>query len=209
MIAATMVFEYACVAARERREEQRRHHMEQKTVSGKIPEVLHVRFRSEMEARGWTMSFALEQVINEYFENEKGRNNTMENTRTLAFAVSEEFFQLVKEYLAWYEETYHRRITQKQFIIGLIEDELERNAEAMKERRNRLMSAQQEREDTIRLSERNEDAGTDASKTEYIEESAEDEAAAEYGGETAEDEAAAEYGEESDEDEPENEYREK
>lgn len=128
--------------------------MEQKTVSGKIPEELHVRFRSEMEARGWTMSFALEQVINEYFENEKGRNNTMENTRTLAFAVSEEFFQLVKEYLAWYEETYHRRITQKQFIIGLIEDELERNAEAMKERRNRLMSAQQEREDTIRLSER-------------------------------------------------------
>ena len=183
--------------------------MEQKTVSGKIPEELHVRFRSEMEARGWTMSFALEQVINEYFENEKGRNNTMENTRTLAFAVSEEFFQLVKEYLAWYEETYHRRITQKQFIIGLIEDELERNAEAMKERRNRLMSAQQEREDTIRLSERNEDAGTDASKTEYIEESAEDEAAAEYGGETAEDEAEAEYGEESDEDEPENEYREK
>ena len=183
--------------------------MEQKTVSGKIPEELHVRFRSEMEARGWTMSFALEQVINEYFENEKGRNNTMENTRTLAFAVSEEFFQLVKEYLAWYEETYHRRITQKQFIIGLIEDELERNAEAMKERRNRLMSAQQEREDTIRLSERNEDAGTDASKTEYIEESAEDEAAAEYGEESAEygeesaedEEAAVEYGEESAEDE--------
>lgn len=73
--------------------------MEQKTVSGKIPAELHARFRSEMEARGWTMSFALEQVINEHFENEKGRNNTMENTRTLAFAVSEEFFQLVKEYL--------------------------------------------------------------------------------------------------------------
>lgn len=70
--------------------------MEQKTVSGKIPAELHARFRSEMEARGWTMSFALEQVINEHFENEKGRNNTMENTRTLAFAVSEEFFQLVK-----------------------------------------------------------------------------------------------------------------
>lgn len=36
--------------------------MEQKTVSGKIPAELHARFRSEMEARGWTMSFALEQV---------------------------------------------------------------------------------------------------------------------------------------------------
>ncbi len=74
--------------------------MEQKTVSRKkIPAELHARFRSEMEARGWTMSFALEQVINEHFENEKGRNNTMENTRTLAFAVSEEFFQLVKSTL--------------------------------------------------------------------------------------------------------------
>lgn len=29
--------------------------MEQKTVSGKIPAELHARFRSEMEARGWTM----------------------------------------------------------------------------------------------------------------------------------------------------------
>ena len=149
--------------------------MEQKTVSGKIPAELHAKFRSEMEARGWTMSFALEQVINEHFENEKGRNNTMENTRTLAFAVSEEFFQLVKEYLAWYEEVYHRRLTQKQFIIGLIEDELERNAEAMKERRNRLLPAQQ--------------TGNSATATDELE--------AGYAGEAAEDEAETEYGEEA------------
>lgn len=121
------------------------------------------------------MSFALEQVINEHFENEKGRNNTMENTRTLAFAVSEEFFQLVKEYLAWYEEVYHRRLTQKQFIIGLIEDELERNAEAMKERRNRLLPAQQ--------------TGNSATATDELE--------AGYAGEAAEDEAETEYGEEA------------
>lgn len=155
--------------------------MEQKTVSGKIPAELHARFRSEMEARGWTMSFALEQVINEHFENEKGRNNTMENTRTLAFAVSEEFFQLVKEYLAWYEEVYHRRLTQKQFIIGLIEDELERNAEALKARRNRLLSEQQAREDVLRLAEQYEAVSTDESDNEYREEAAEDEAETEYG----------------------------
>lgn len=160
--------------------------MEQKTVSGKIPAELHAKFRSEMEARGWTMSFALEQVINEHFENEKGRNNTMENTRTLAFAVSEEFFQLVKEYLAWYEEVYHRRLTQKQFIIGLIEDELERNAEAMKERRNRLLPAQQTG---------NSATATDELEAGYAGEAAEDEAETEYGEEAAEDEAETEYGE--------------
>ena len=162
--------------------------MEQKTVSGKIPAELHAKFRSEMEARGWTMSFALEQVINEHFENEKGRNNTMENTRTLAFAVSEEFFQLVKEYLAWYEEVYHRRLTQKQFIIGLIEDELERNAEAMKERRNRLLPAQQTG---------NSATATDELEAGYAGEAAEDEAETEYGEEAAEDEAETEYGEEA------------
>ena len=180
--------------------------MEQKTVSGKIPAELHARFRSEMEARGWTMSFALEQVINEHFENEKGRNNTMENTRTLAFAVSEEFFQLVKEYLAWYEEVYHRRLTQKQFIIGLIEDELERNAEALKARRNRLLSEQQAREDVLRLAEQYEAVSTDESDNEYREEAAEDEAETEYGEEAAEGEAETEYREEVTEDEAETEY---
>ena len=182
--------------------------MEQKTVSGKIPAELHARFRSEMEARGWTMSFALEQVINEHFENEKGRNDTMENTRTLAFAVSEEFFQLVKEYLAWYEEVYHRRLTQKQFIIGLIEDELERNAEAMKARRTRQLSEQQAREDVLRLAEQYEAVSTDESDNEYREEAAEDEAETEYGEEAAEGEAESEYREEVTEDEAETEYRE-
>ena len=93
------------------------------------------------------MSAMLEQVITEHIENEKGQDNTMENARTLAFTVSEEFFQLVKEYLAWYEETYHRRLTQKQFVIGLIEDELERNAEALRARRERLAEAARAREE--------------------------------------------------------------
>ena len=156
------------------------------------------------------MSFALEQVINEHFENEKGRNNTMENTRTLAFAVSEEFFQLVKEYLAWYEEVYHRRLTQKQFIIGLIEDELERNAEAMKERRNRLLPAQQTGNSATATDELEAgyagEAAEDEAETEYGEEAAEDEAEAGYGEETTEDEAETEYSEEAAEDEAETEY---
>lgn len=147
--------------------------MEQRTVSGKIPTELYERFRAEMDARGWTMSAMLEQVITEHtehIENEKGRDNTMENARTLAFAVSEEFFQLVKEYLAWYEETYHRRLTQKQFIIGLIEDELERNAEALRARRERLAEAAWAREEAAaQLARQNEEADEDE-EAEYDEE---------------------------------------
>ena len=49
----------------------------------------------------------------------------MEKGRTLAFQVSEELFQRVKEYLENYEKTYHRRLTQKEFVISLIEQALE------------------------------------------------------------------------------------
>ena len=33
-------------------------------------------------------------------------------------------FQQIKEYLARYEQTYHRRLSQKEFVIGLIEQAL-------------------------------------------------------------------------------------
>ena len=44
---------------------------------------------------------------------------TNNNTRTLAFQISEEFFQRIKAYLA-----AHPGLSQKEFIIGLVEDAL-------------------------------------------------------------------------------------
>ena len=52
-------------------------------------------------------------------------SNMTEKGKTLAFQVSEELFQRVKEYLEAYEKAYHRRLTQKEFVIGLIEQALE------------------------------------------------------------------------------------
>ena len=49
----------------------------------------------------------------------------MSKMRTMAFQVSEEFFQRIKEYLARYEQTYGKKLSQKDFIIGLIEQALE------------------------------------------------------------------------------------
>lgn len=69
----------------------------------------------------------------------------MEKGRALAFQVSEELFQKVKEYLAWYEKTYHRRLTQKEFVIGLIEEALEElEAEMEKESQDSEAPAGQE-----------------------------------------------------------------
>ena len=49
----------------------------------------------------------------------------MSKMRTMAFQVSEEFFQRIKDYLMRYEQTYGKKLSQKEFVIGLIEQALE------------------------------------------------------------------------------------
>ena len=97
--------------------------METKGVTCKIPLDLHNRISEEIRETESTMSKFIEMVIREHYET--GVNKTMEKGRTLAFQVSEELFQRVKMYLERYEETYHRRLTQKDFVVGLIEQALE------------------------------------------------------------------------------------
>ena len=47
----------------------------------------------------------------------------MANTRTIAFQVPEELYQRIKDYLT------RNNMTQKQFFLGLVEAELERDQE--------------------------------------------------------------------------------
>lgn len=96
--------------------------METKGVTCKIPLDLHNRITEEIKQNESTMSKFIEQIILEHYM--KGAI-TMGKTRTMAFQVSEELFQQIKNYLARYEQTYHRKLTQKEFVIGLIEQALE------------------------------------------------------------------------------------
>ena len=96
--------------------------MELKGITCRIPLELHNRISEEIQEMGSTMGQFIEVIIREHYE--KGEKKMMEKGRTLAFQVSEKLFQKVKEYLAWYEKTYHRRLTQKEFVIGLIEEAL-------------------------------------------------------------------------------------
>lgn len=97
--------------------------METKGVTCKIPLDLHNQISEEIRETESTMSKFIEMVIREHYEKEAVK--VMEKGRTLAFQVSEELFQRVKEYLDRYEKAYHRRLTQKEFVIGLIEQALE------------------------------------------------------------------------------------
>ena len=95
--------------------------METKGLTCKIPLELHDRITAEIRQNESTMSKFIEQIILEHYM--KGDTN-MGKTRTLAFQVSEELFQQIKEYLARYEQTYHRKLSQKEFVISLIEQAL-------------------------------------------------------------------------------------
>ncbi len=95
--------------------------METKGVTCKIPLELHDRITAETRQNESTMSEFIEQIILEHYA--KGAI-TMGKTRTMAFQVSEELFQQIKDYLARYEQTYHRKLSQKEFVISLIEQAL-------------------------------------------------------------------------------------
>ena len=96
--------------------------METKGLTCKIPLDLHNRITEEIRQNESTMSKFIEQIILEHYM--KGDTN-MGKTRTLAFQVSEELFQQIKDYLARYEQAYHRKLSQKEFVIGLIEQALQ------------------------------------------------------------------------------------
>ena len=97
--------------------------METKGLTCKIPLDLHNQISEEIRETESNMSKFIEMVIREHYQ--KGEVNMTEKGKTLAFQVSEELFQRVKEYLEAYEKAYHRRLTQKEFVVGLIEQALE------------------------------------------------------------------------------------
>ena len=125
--------------------------METKGLTCKIPLDLHNRITEEIRQNESTMSKFIEQIILEHYE--KGAT-TMGKTRTMAFQVSEELFQQIKDYLARYEQTYHRKLTQKEFIIGLIEQALE---EADEEFEAAEAAAAEEAADDAEINDDNDD----------------------------------------------------
>ena len=94
-----------------------------KGVTVKIDAALHAEVREYLDAHNMTMAEfvtqALDHELHPKYDMKEG--TTMANTRTLAIQIPEELFQRIKDYLQ------RNNMTQKQFLIGLIEDELERD----------------------------------------------------------------------------------
>ena len=48
----------------------------------------------------------------------------MENSRTMAFQIPEELFQRIKQHLERESNRLGRKVTQREFVLGLIEEAL-------------------------------------------------------------------------------------
>ena len=88
-----------------------------------IPDDLHQQIRDELERQGITTAQFIELAVHNFFEQQK--EGVHMATRTMAFQVSEELLQRIKTFLARYEQIYHRKLSQKEFLVHLIERELD------------------------------------------------------------------------------------
>ena len=93
-----------------------------KGITVKIDAGLHAEVRQYLESRGMTMAefvtLALDDELHPKINQKEGQK--MGNMRTMAFQVPEDLFIRIKDYLQ------RNNMSQKEFVIGLIEDELER-----------------------------------------------------------------------------------
>ena len=95
--------------------------MEYKGITVKIDADLHAEVRQYLEANNMTMAeFVTQALDDELHPKFQKEDMKMENTRTIAFQVPEDLFQRLKDYLR------RNEITQRQLLITLIEEELER-----------------------------------------------------------------------------------
>ena len=100
---------------------------EKKGLTVKIDADLHAEVRQYLDAHEMTMAefvtMALQDELHPKINMKEG--TTMEKTRTLAFQIPEELYLRIKDYLQ------RNNMTQRQFVIGLIEDELQREQEEL------------------------------------------------------------------------------
>ena len=150
-----------------------------KGITVKVAAELHAEVSEYIRSHGMTMSefvaVALDNELHPKISEKEGNN--MANTRTVAFQVPEEMFQRIKDYL------HRNNMTQKQFLLGLIERELDREQTARESENAGFERENEQDEDEPDYSEKDavddfegdsdEDEFEDESEDEYDEEDSE------------------------------------
>ena len=95
---------------------------EKKGITVKVDAQLHAQVREYIEAHGMTMGEFVSKALDSELHPSQTRGGVNMANRTIAFQVPEETFDRLKDYLS-----RHPGLTQKDFVLGLIEAELDRD----------------------------------------------------------------------------------
>lgn len=98
-----------------------------KNLCAQIDLALHTKVCEERERAGQTTSQYITKLLREYYEmKENGGKSDMANkgNRTMAFQIPEELFQRIKRHLERESDRLGRRVTQREFVLDLIEEAL-------------------------------------------------------------------------------------
>ena len=99
-----------------------------KNLCAQISLDLHQKISEAREQSGLTTAQYITNLLIEYYEMKKnGGNTTMANgkNRTLAFQIDETLFQRIKVHLDRETARTGRKLTQRELVLGLIEEALE------------------------------------------------------------------------------------
>ena len=97
-----------------------------KNLCAQIPTDLHQRVCEAREQSGLTTAQYITNLLIEYYEMKENGGKTImaNNTRTMAFQIPEELFQRIKTHLERESARTGRKLTQREFVLGLIEEAL-------------------------------------------------------------------------------------
>ena len=115
-----------------------------KGITVKIDADLHAQVKAYIESRGMTMAEFITVACDDLLHPKiaEKEEKKMENMRTVAFQVPDSLFQRIKDYLQ------RNNMTQRQFLLGLIEAELDRDL-TEREAAVEAVSDDQEQEDKV------------------------------------------------------------
>lgn len=153
---------------------------EKKGITVKVDAALHAEVRQYLESHGMTMAEFVTLALQDELHPKIQMKEDTGSMRTLAFQVPDDLFRRIKEYLQ------RNNMTQKEFIIGLIETELERD---MTERESVNEAQADDSEQTEEDTETEENAAVDDFEADSGEDESEDESE-EYDEDESEDEDA-------------------
>ena len=129
---------------------------EMKGITVKVDAELHAQVREYIEAHGMTMSDFVAQALDNELHPRIQEGQNMGNMRTMAFQVPEEMFQEIKDYL----NRHHMK--QKDFVLGLIQEELDRDRQQI--------NSETQTEEQASTQENDNTETEDCSEDEYLDE---------------------------------------